>query len=108
MVAPVLALAGFMGSGKTSVGRALAESHGYEFVDLDDVVVADAGMSVERMFAERGEREFRQLELAALRRDSPQRPHLEHTGAGSGRRHTFNGRGTRTPGLWMYHCLAVC
>lgn len=68
MVAPVLALAGFMGSGKTSVGRALAESHGYEFVDLDDVVVADAGMSVERMFAERGEREFRQLELAALRR----------------------------------------
>jgi shikimate kinase len=62
---PIL-LVGFMGAGKTTVGKALAERLGYEFVDLDDVIEARAGMSVREIFAEHGEGEFRRRETEAI------------------------------------------
>lgn len=55
-------LVGFMGAGKTTVGRALAERLEYRFFDLDDQIAARAGKSVQAIFAELGESEFRQLE----------------------------------------------
>jgi shikimate kinase len=60
-------LVGFMGAGKTSVGRALAELLGFSFIDLDDVIESGAGRKVSRIFAESGEAEFRRLETEALR-----------------------------------------
>jgi 3-dehydroquinate synthase len=55
-----------MGSGKSTVGRALAEQLGRPFVDSDDVVEAHAGMTVRDVFAQHGEPTFRALERRAL------------------------------------------
>lgn len=60
-------LIGFMGAGKTSVGRALARRLRWRFVDLDDRIEARAGRSIAAIFAESGEEAFRQAETAALR-----------------------------------------
>jgi len=62
-----LALIGFMGTGKTTVGRLVAQHLGLPFVDADDVIAERARMPVARIFAERGEPEFRRLEAAVLR-----------------------------------------
>lgn len=59
-------LIGFMGAGKTSVGRALARRLGWKFHDLDDVVEAREGRTVAAIFADSGEPEFRRAERAAL------------------------------------------
>ena len=56
-----LALAGFMGSGKTRAGRAVAERTGRRFVDLDDEIEARAGASIPELFEARGESGFRAL-----------------------------------------------
>src|SRR5437868_3871670 len=63
----VILLVGFMGAGKTSVGRMLAEQLHWRFVDLDDLVVAREGRSIAQIFEEAGESGFRSRESAALR-----------------------------------------
>jgi len=60
-------LTGFMGCGKTSVGRRLARRLGVEFVDLDEEVERMAGMTVRQIFESQGEPAFRQMEAEALR-----------------------------------------
>src|SRR3954451_409725 len=62
----VILLVGFMGAGKTSVGKLLAKRLKTCFVDLDDVVVAREGRSVAQIFEEAGESGFRSRESAAL------------------------------------------
>ena len=62
-----IALIGFMGTGKTSVGRRVAERLGYKFVDLDEVIVDLAGQEIPAIFAEQGEEYFRDLETKAVR-----------------------------------------
>ncbi len=67
--APVRAvfLVGFMGAGKTSVGRALSKRLGWRFEDLDDRIQARERRSVPEIFEDSGEAGFRQAERAALR-----------------------------------------
>ena len=60
-------LVGFMGAGKTTVGRALAGHLGFAFLDLDELISAHSGKSVSDIFAELGEAEFRRLESEAIR-----------------------------------------
>src|ERR1700757_2429624 len=60
-------LEGFMGAGKTTVGRALSEVLGWRFEDLDDRVRAREGRSIPEIFARSGEAKFRRSELVALR-----------------------------------------
>ena len=57
-----LALIGFMGTGKTTVGRIVAGQLHYDFVDTDDLIEKQAGKSVSRIFAEEGEPAFRERE----------------------------------------------
>ena len=57
-----IVLAGFMGAGKTTVGRLVAHRLGWPFVDADDEIVARAGMSIPEIFARYGEAHFRQIE----------------------------------------------
>ena len=61
-----VAIVGYMGSGKTTVGRALAHALGREFVDLDRAVVKRAGRTIPQIFAESGEEHFRDLEHTIL------------------------------------------
>lgn len=60
-------LTGFMGSGKTTVGRRLATRLGAPFVDLDQEIERRAGMTVRQIFERQGEPAFRQMEAEALR-----------------------------------------
>lgn len=60
-------LTGFMGSGKTTVGKLLAEKRGCRFVDLDRVIEEQQGRSVAAIFAAEGESAFRAAESTVLR-----------------------------------------
>jgi shikimate kinase len=60
-------LVGFMGAGKTSVGRVLATALGWPFEDLDDRIELREQRSVEEIFRQSGENEFRRAEHEALR-----------------------------------------
>ncbi len=60
-------LVGFMGAGKSSVGRALARRLGWPFEDLDQRIEARAGCPIEEIFRRSGEAAFRRTEHAALR-----------------------------------------
>jgi shikimate kinase len=57
-----IALIGFMGSGKTSVGRALADLLGFRFVDTDELIESRAGKCITDIFKQDGEPAFRELE----------------------------------------------
>jgi shikimate kinase/3-dehydroquinate synthase len=59
-------LSGFMATGKSTVGRLVAERLGLPFVDTDDVMAAEAGMSVGELFAREGEAKFRDREAAVI------------------------------------------
>jgi shikimate kinase len=61
-----VAIVGYMGSGKTTLGRLLARALRLEFVDLDRVIVKSAGKGIPEIFAEHGEKHFRDLEHKAL------------------------------------------
>ncbi len=60
-------LVGFMGAGKSAVGRVVAKRLGAEFVDLDACIESAAGRSVQEIFASLGERVFRDMEREAIR-----------------------------------------
>ncbi|MCL2707263.1 MAG: shikimate dehydrogenase [Dehalococcoidia bacterium] len=62
-----VALIGFMGAGKSSVGRALARKMGKAFVDIDRRVEKSAGKSISRIFSENGESAFRAIEKEITR-----------------------------------------
>lgn len=57
-----IVLIGFMGAGKTEVGRRLAEKLEMNFVDIDDLIETKAGMKITQIFSEFGESYFRGLE----------------------------------------------
>src|SRR5215467_13564875 len=60
-------LLGFMGSGKTTVGRLLAEKLHWDFIDLDDEIIKRDGRHIKDIFDQNGEEFFRGVETAALR-----------------------------------------
>jgi shikimate kinase len=64
---PGIYLVGFMASGKTTIGRLLAERLGWSFIDLDEDIEAQQGASIAEIFDRRGEPEFRRIETEALR-----------------------------------------
>jgi shikimate kinase len=75
-------LIGFMGSGKSTVGRLLAAELDWEFLDTDEVVVQQEGRSIEQIFLEKGEGYFRRVEWGALRRLGGRRRCVVATGGG--------------------------
>ncbi len=62
-----LALAGFMGVGKSTVGRMVAEHLGFEFLDTDERIEREAGRSIREIFADHGEGVFRGMEKNLVR-----------------------------------------
>ncbi|CAN5452146.1 hypothetical protein BH23BAC3_BH23BAC3_17820 [soil metagenome] len=65
-----LFLCGMMGSGKTTVGKTIAERLGVPFSDLDSMIVDEARMSIPQIFDQKGEKWFRQLEQKILVQES--------------------------------------
>lgn len=65
---PPLALFGFMGSGKTTVGRCVAARLGVPFTDTDRVIVAEQGRAIQQIFADDGEAAFRAIEHEVVKR----------------------------------------
>lgn len=62
----IITLVGYMGAGKTSIGKALAESLDFSFVDLDEWITKKAGKSMNEIFQQKGEIQFRKMEREAL------------------------------------------
>jgi len=65
---PGIYLVGFMASGKTTIGRLLADELGWAFADLDEDIEAQQGRSIAEIFDSDGEEEFRTIERAAIRK----------------------------------------
>jgi shikimate kinase len=63
-----IVLTGFMGSGKTTAGPLVAERLGWSFVDVDDVIEAEAGCTISELFRRDGETAFRERERATIAR----------------------------------------
>ena len=59
-------LIGFMGSGKSTIARCLAENYGMDMMDMDQCIVEDEGMSISDIFAQKGELYFRDAETNLL------------------------------------------
>ena len=78
-----IVLIGFMGTGKTTVGRLLAKQLEWSFVDLDKEIEAACGMVVSRIFDEHGEDFFRQCESEAIKRLSQCTRTVIATGGGA-------------------------
>lgn len=65
---PALYLVGFMASGKTTIGRAVAEELGWPFTDIDREIEARQGRSIAEIFLNDGEAVFRELETETIRK----------------------------------------
>ena len=62
-----IVLVGFMGSGKTTIGKLLAKSLGFSFIDTDAEIEKEEGISVAQIFEMKGEEYFRELESAFIK-----------------------------------------
>jgi len=83
MLSRNLYLLGFMGAGKSHIGRQLASIWQVEFVDLDDAIVKKAGKSIPAIFKEDGEAHFRVLEQACLKETYDAQPKIVALGGGT-------------------------
>lgn len=85
-----IVLVGLMGAGKTSVGRNLSQIRNMTFIDADDEIAKAAGRSIEDIFEDFGEDDFRDLEKKVIRRLLDEGPAVLATGGGA-----FMNAGTR-------------
>jgi shikimate kinase len=76
-------LAGFMGSGKSTIGPILANTLGFDFLDIDKVVEQKAGKRIVDIFTSDGEQVFRSLERASLLEIAAQSHHVISLGGGT-------------------------
>lgn len=77
-----IVLVGFMGCGKTTIGKKLARVNDYMFIDMDDEIVNRAGMKITEIFEKYGEAEFRKMETELCRELSNRRGCVIATGGG--------------------------
>ncbi|MCX7765735.1 MAG: shikimate kinase [Candidatus Sumerlaeia bacterium] len=76
-------LVGFMGTGKTEVGKALAEQLSFTYIDTDEIIEKIAGKSIPQIFSEYGEAHFRQLEKSVIQNLVNLQHHVIATGGGA-------------------------
>lgn len=80
----IIYLVGFMGAGKSTVGRKLASVLNYKFLDIDEYIEMSEGMTISKIFSEKGEDYFRKLESEKLKEISSRDNLVVATGGGLG------------------------
>ncbi len=97
---PNIYLVGFMGAGKSQIGSALAREIGFDFLDLDDRLEDELGMSIREVFDRFGEAHFRVAERQALQRSTGLEDTVVATGGGAfcspANREVIHGAGGRS------------
>jgi shikimate kinase len=78
-----IVLTGFMGAGKTAVGRELSRILGWKIIDVDDEIVKARGMTINEIFSALGEPAFRDIETEMIRKVSQNRNVIISTGGGA-------------------------
>lgn len=79
-----IVLIGFMGSGKSTVGKALAQKLGYDFIEMDNLILEQSTYgSIAKIFAEKGEPYFRDLETSTAKSLTDRRDVVISTGGGT-------------------------
>jgi len=76
-------LIGYMGCGKSTIGRYIAKDMGWRFIDMDDFVEKQIGCSISQFFADKGEDEFRKAEAQALKTLASEHNAIIATGGGA-------------------------
>jgi shikimate kinase len=79
----IVYIIGFMGSGKSTAGKRLAASLGWDFIDLDRKIEEQAGKTIPRIFEQDGEDHFRKIESDVLRSMASQKETIISTGGGT-------------------------
>ena len=97
-----IVLTGFMGSGKTTVGPLVAARLGWRFIDVDDVIEAEAGSTIADFFVRHGEAEFRRREQETIARLASGDALVLALGGGA-----FEDAATRSLLLALEHTLVV-
>ena len=77
-----IVLVGFMGSGKTTVGKLIAEATGMTLLDMDSIIEERAGKTINEIFADEGEAHFRSLERDLVQELSATEGNIISTGGG--------------------------
>lgn len=77
-----LALIGFMGTGKSSVGRLVAEQLHFDYLDTDDLIQARTGRTIAELFEQEGEAAFRKLEQQVVKELATRKRTVISTGGG--------------------------
>lgn len=75
-------LIGFMGVGKSTIGAELAARLGYQFIDTDDLIEARQAISISEIFAQKGEKYFRELESSIIAEIAKQDTQIVSCGGG--------------------------
>jgi len=83
MLSKIVYLAGFMATGKSTVGSILANTLGWNFYDLDEVIESKYNFSIKKSFTEKGEDEFRAVENKALAELNPEENAIVALGGGT-------------------------
>jgi shikimate kinase len=83
MKTTIIYLTGFMGSGKSTIGPILANTLGWDFVDLDKLIEQKAEKSIKKIFEDQGELWFRQLERNLLKEISGKENQIVSLGGGT-------------------------
>ena len=78
----IVFLIGFMGSGKSMLGKKIAYRLNYEFMDSDLSIEKEQGMNIDSIFSSKGEAFFRELELKFIENLNPFNPTIIATGGG--------------------------
>lgn len=80
---PNIVLVGFMGTGKSAVGKMLAEKLGREFLETDEIIEEREGVSIKEIFEKQGEGYFRRLEKSVVKEASEKRDVIISAGGGA-------------------------
>lgn len=78
-----IALCGFMGCGKTCIGRELAKITGKKLIDTDELIEKEQGMTISQIFADKGEDYFRELEFEMCKKVAETKDTIISTGGGA-------------------------